>query len=113
MHITSSSEGATITTNIFQVSDTFDSVPSTNNFKLVVTFESRITHLQLYSNWHNLGTCNSEYVRFPIYVSGGSYTATLQVSTQTLSIPPYQTGTRTITWNPTNAASFTLHISSG
>jgi len=67
MHITSPSEGATITTNIFQVSDTFDSVPSTNNFKLVVTFESRITHLQLYSNWHNLGTCNSEYVRFPIY----------------------------------------------
>jgi len=37
MNITSPSEGATITTSIFQVSGTFDSAPPTNNFKLVVT----------------------------------------------------------------------------
>ena len=85
MHITSPSEGATITTNIFQVSDTFYSVPFTNNFKLVVTVGAESHTYNFTATGTTWGTCNSKYVRFPIYSkwwllycnSSGFYTSSI------------------------------------
>jgi len=113
MHITSPAEGATITTSSFAVSGTFDSAPGTSNFKLVVTVGADTHTYNFTATGTTWGPVIVNMADFPSMVIGGSYTATLQASTQALSIPPYQTGVRTITWNPSNVTFFTLHIPSG
>jgi len=116
MHITSPEVGATITTPTFAVSGTFEpaALPlSTSYFRLVVTVGVDIHTYNFTASGSPWGPFPVNIADFPGMVVGGSYTATLQASAVGLTIPPYQTGIRTITWNPSNVTSFTLHIPSG
>ena len=96
MHITSPESGAIITINTFEVIGTFDSVPGTNNFKLIVTVGADTHTYNFTASGLTWGPVTVNMADFLHMVAGNSYTATLQASTQVLSIPPYQTGVRTL-----------------
>ena len=99
MHISSPKAGATITTTTFQVSGTFDSVPGTNNFKLIVTVEADTHTYNFTATGLTWGPVTVNMTDFPHMSTGNSYTATLQALAQNPTIPPYQTDLLKIFWN--------------
>jgi len=113
MHITSPTAGATITTNTFPVSGTFDALPTASNFQLIVAVgvESHIYNFT--ASGLTWGPVTVNMADFPGMVAGGYYFATLQASAVGITIPSYQTGPVVINWNPYVITSFTLHIPSG
>ena len=113
MHITSPTAGATISTNTFPVSGTFDVLPTASNFQLIVAVgvESHIYNFTVSGlTW---GPVTVNMADFPGMVAGGYYFATLQASAVGITIPSYQTGPVVINWNPSNVSIFSLHIPSG
>ena len=99
MHIKSPEAGATITTTTFQVSGTFDSVPGTNNFKLIVIVGADTHTYNFTATGLTWGPVTVNMTDFPHMSTGNSYTVTLQAVTAGPTLPPYQTDILKIFWN--------------
>jgi hypothetical protein len=115
MHITSPTEGVTITTATFNVSGTFDSAPETNNFRLFVTVGTESYTYNFTASGLTWGPVIVNMADFTSITGGTAYTVTLLAQSQSPTIPPYQTGIRNITWlfEAPPLPTFTLYIPSG
>jgi hypothetical protein len=112
MHITSPVEGATLAGSMVAVSGTFDTARS-GNFKLVVTIPGvgtgiyPFTVLSGATTWGPVSVLSAD---FPDLTSGETYGLTLQGTTDLPTIPPCQTGVRTVSWHVQDTVSSTLML---
>ena len=100
MHITSPAANTTITATTFNVSGSFDSVPPTNEFKLIVIVgkEERIYYFN--ASGLKWGPVEVKMSDFPSMSAGNSYNATLQAVTKGPTLPPFQTDPLKFVWSP-------------
>jgi hypothetical protein len=112
MHITSPVEGATLTDSTVAVAGTFDTARS-GTFKLVVTIPGvgtgiyPFTVLSAATAWGPVSVLRAD---FPDLMSGETYGLTLQAATDLPTIPPCQTGVRTVSWQVQDTVSYTLSL---